>query len=280
MVVFPNCKINLGLHITAKRLDGYHDLETVFYPIALNDVLEVVRLNEASSLQNSSIQNIQFTSSGIPIDGDVTNNLCVKAYQLLQRDFPDLPPIQMHLHKIIPMGAGLGGGSADGAFALSLLQKKFHLTISEEQMIAYALQLGSDCPFFVINKPCFATGRGEIINPISLDLSDFAFVIVNPRIHISTGWAFNSITPKKPQVSIKDIIIQPITTWKNLLINDFELPAIQQFPIIGTIKDTLYDYGAVYSSMTGSGSTIFGIFHKKSLPEIQFQEDFFVETIL
>ncbi len=326
MVVFPNCKINLGLNILCKREDGYHDLETVFYPILLNDALEVVReqltadrlqitddssedevnikstlhnerltvnrlqitddlsediiTNTQSTLHNQqlTVNGIRLTTSGLPINGDDDNNLCVKAYYLLKKDFPFLPLIQMHLHKVIPMGAGLGGGSADGAFALKLLNDTFHLNLSSEQLIAYALQLGSDCPFFILNKPCFATGRGEVMEAIELDLSAYQFVIVNPQIHIGTGWAFGNITPKIPEQSIKDIIYQPINTWKDLLINDFEQPAINHYPKIGNIKAELYNHGAIYSSMTGSGSTVFGIYEKGREIELSFPKHYFVHT--
>ena len=165
-----------------------------------------------------------------------------------------------HLHKIIPMGAGLGGGSADGAFTLKLLNEKYQLNLSQKQLIGYATELGSDCPFFIINQPCYATGRGEILTPISLDLSAYKFVLVHPSIHINTKWAFEQLTPSKPSISINKIIDQPIKTWKELLVNDFEAPITKQYPIIGEIKHTLYQNGAIYASMTGSGSTVFGIF--------------------
>jgi len=192
MVVFPNCKINLGLRIIRKRNDGYHDLETVFYPIPLTDALEVIRVSGADT-------DIAFQSSGLPISGDSTNNLCVKAYQLLKKDFPQLGSVQMHLHKVIPMGAGLGGGSSDGAFALQLINDLFHLQLSKEQLIGYALQLGSDCPFFILNQPCFASGRGEKMEPVALDLSGYHFAIVNPGIHVNTGWAFSQLQLDKPK---------------------------------------------------------------------------------
>jgi len=268
MVVFPNCKINLGLNILRKREDGYHDLETVFYPIPLKDALEVVR-------GHLTVNSEQFTTSGLTIDGNTDNNLCIKAYHLLKKDFPSLPSIQMHLHKVIPMGAGLGGGSADGAFALKLLNDAFHLNLSNQQLIDYALQLGSDCPFFILNKPCFATSRGEVMEEIELDLSAHQFVIINPKIHIGTGWAFGNITPKIPNQSIKNIIQQPIDTWKDALINDFELPAIQHYPEIGDIKTELYNQGAIYSSMTGSGSTVYGIFEKGMQLKLSFPEHYF-----
>lgn len=299
MVAFPNCKINLGLNIIHKRNDGYHDLETVFFPVPLTDALEVVR-NEISSLKSQDTssknkeqrtQNLQatsnqqpatcnFSSTGLPINGSESDNLCVKAYQLLKQDFPDLPAIKMHLHKVIPMGAGLGGGSADGAFALKLLNDKFQLQLTTEQLIKYALQLGSDCPFFIINKPCFATSRGEIMQPINLNLSAYQLVLVNPQIHIGTGWAFSNITPKVPVTSIQTVIQQPVETWKEALVNDFQAPAIQQYPAIGEAIYQFYEQGAVYSAMTGSGSTVFGLFLKDVKPQLSFPENYFVHSTL
>ncbi|MBN9297169.1 MAG: 4-(cytidine 5'-diphospho)-2-C-methyl-D-erythritol kinase [Filimonas sp.] len=252
MVSFPNCKINLGLHITRKREDGYHDLETVFYPINLKDALEVVTTDGE----------LAFTTSGLTIDGNADSNLCLKAYHLLKADFPQLPSVKMHLHKAIPMGAGMGGGSADGAFTLRLLNSKYNLGLTTEQLIQYALQLGSDCPFFIINKPAYATGRGEVLEEITLDLSAYTFVIVNPGIHVNTGWAFSQLTPTQPKQSIRDIIQQPVETWKDVLVNDFEAAVIKRHPAIGDIKELLYNNGALYASMTGSGSTVFGLFPK------------------
>ena len=280
MVSFPNCKINLGLNIIRKRSDGYHDLETVFYPVLLRDALEVIKVQDTrfknKETNNQQPTTINFTSTGLPITGSTNDNLCVKAYQLLQQDFPELPAVQMHLHKVIPMGAGLGGGSADGAFALQLLNEKFQLKLTPQQLIDYALQLGSDCPFFIVNKPCFATGRGEIMQQIDLNLSAYQLIIINPKIHIGTGWAFGNITPKIPEKSIAEIIHQPIENWKEELINDFEKPAIYKYPEIGIIKETLYQQGAVYSAMTGSGSTVFGIFPKHQLLQFAFPEHYFV----
>ncbi|MDI9364257.1 MAG: 4-(cytidine 5'-diphospho)-2-C-methyl-D-erythritol kinase [Flavobacterium sp.] len=223
---------------------------------------------------------VNFTSTGLPINGAESDNLCVKAYQLLKQDLPDLPTVKMHLHKVIPMGAGLGGGSADGAFALQLLNNTFQLQLTTKQLIAYALQLGSDCPFFIINKPCFATSRGEIMQPINLDLSNYQLVLVNPKIHIGTGWAFSNITPQIPTISIQHIIGQPIETWKNVLVNDFQKPAIQQYPAIGKAIHQLYQQGAVYSAMTGSGSTVFGLFSKDAKPQLPFPENYFVYSTL
>lgn len=278
MIVFPNCKINLGLQILNKREDGFHNLETVFYPIPLRDALEVIR-----STDDKTEANINFKSTGLTIEGDSHNNLCIKAYKLFQKDFPMLPSIQMHLHKTIPMGAGLGGGSSDGAFALKLLNEKFQLGLSSQQLINYALQLGSDCPFFIINKPAFATGRGEVLEEVDLDLSAYHFAIVNPGIHVNTGWAFAQINidgsgrSKRPDP--KQIIQQPINTWKDQLINDFEEPVSKAHPEIASIKQQLYDAGALYASMSGSGSTIFGIFSKEQKPSISFSSSYFYQLI-
>jgi len=227
----------------------------VFYPVGIKDVLEIIH-------QHNETTEVELTCTGLSIDGNTSNNLCVKAYHLLKKDFPELPAIKMHLHKTIPMGAGLGGGSADGAFSLKLLNEKFQLNLSTDQLINYALQLGSDCPFFILNTPCYAEGRGEKLSPINLDLSNYQFLIINPGIHINTGWAFSQIQPKQPVKFIKEIITQPIETWKNELFNDFEEAVFDAYPEIRSIKENLYSQGAVYSSMTGSGSTVFGIFNK------------------
>ncbi len=259
MLSFPNCKINLGLNILRKRSDGYHDLETVFYPIPLTDVLELVECDQPG-----------FQLSGLKVEGNPDDNLCLKAYHLLKQDFPHLPAVSFHLLKAIPIGAGLGGGSADGAFMLKLLNQKFRLTLTEQQLIDYALQLGSDCPFFIVNKPSFATGRGEKIEPVELDLSPYKFVIVNPGIHISTKEAFSKLVPAVPAKCIKEIIQQPLTTWKNELVNDFEKPFFQLHPAIESIKTQLYNAGAVYASMTGSGSTVYGIFEKSTRISLSF----------
>jgi 4-diphosphocytidyl-2-C-methyl-D-erythritol kinase len=272
MINFPNCKINLGLNIIRKRTDGYHDLETVFYPIAIHDVLEMIQNNTNCSMAGIKSNELQteLSCSGLTIDGDQQNNLCIKAYQLLKKNFPDLPSVKMHLHKNIPMGAGLGGGSADGAFALQLLNDKFQLHLSQQQLMDYALQLGSDCPFFIDNKPCFASSRGEKMESIKLDLSAYSFVIINPKIHISTAWAFSHIQPQLPETSIKEIIALPITAWKDILMNDFEKPVMQEYPVIKKIKEDLYNAGAIYASMSGSGSTMFAIFEKSSAPQFSF----------
>ena len=269
MIVFPNCKINLGLRILRKRSDGFHDLETVFYPLQLRDALEIVSVEKKT----------QYTNTGMLIEGKKDDNLCIKAYQLLKNDFPQLPDLQIHLHKAIPVGAGLGGGSSDGAFTLKLLNKKFNLGLSVDQLLDYALRLGSDCPFFIVNKPCFATGRGEFLEVIKADLSEYKIVLVNPGVHVSTLWAFTQITPSLPDKSIKEIIEQPIATWKDELKNDFEEPIFKAHPEIKAIKEQLYEAGAIYSGMSGSGSAIYGIFKKEKSIKTPFPENYFIKEL-
>lgn len=264
MVLFPNCKINLGLNIVRKREDGYHDLETVFYPVLLCDALEAVK---------GKSEGIHFSVTGLPVTGRESDNLCVKAWHLLQKDFPALPSMEMHLHKTIPMGAGLGGGSADGAFALQLINTLCGLGLSQEQLIRYAIQLGSDCPFFILNQPCFAAGRGEKMQELVLDLPAYRFVLVNPGIHISTREAFTGIHPAIPPKSIRTIMQQPIETWKQELVNDFETPVFALHPQLAAIKEELYRQGATYASMTGTGSTIFGLFPRKCRPVFNFEKN-------
>ena len=283
MIVFPNCKINLGLRILRKRIDGYHDLETIFYPLPFYDVLEIIPNtgNEMPDSGNKSdTSSILFSGTGLLIDGNVTENLCVKAWHLLKKDFPQLPEIQMHLHKAIPTGAGLGGGSADAAYTLRLLNKQFQLNLSTEQLLNYSMQLGSDCPFFIIDKPCFATGRGEIMEPVTINLSAYKLFIVNPGIHINTAKAFSGITPALPCKSVKEIIQQPVTTWKNELINDFEKNIFIDHPEIDAIKKKLYDCGALYASMTGSGSTVYGILEKDKIIKPGFPAGYFIKELI
>ncbi len=270
MILFPNCKINLGLYITHKRADGFHNLQTIFYPVLLQDALEIVESSDEE--QPASI-----TITGLPID-TTSDNICTKAYQLLKKDF-DLPPIKIHLHKTIPIGAGLGGGSADAAFTLLLLNKKFNLQIPENSLLDYALQLGSDCPFFIKNKPCLATGRGEKMKEIKLDLSSYKMVLVNPGIHINTGWAFSQIEPKENRISLMEIINQPVPHWKDQLRNDFENAIFFHHPSIAAIKNDLYNTGAAYASMTGTGSTVFALFQKENNPVFNFPDNYFVRWI-
>lgn len=276
MVIFPNCKINLGLRIVRKRNDGYHDLETIFYPIQLYDVLEIIRNPKHQTAISPAVQ---FSTSGIPVNGKTDDNLCIKAFNLLQKDFPRLPAIQMHLHKVIPLGAGLGGGSADAAFTLSLLNKQFNLALSPGQLTSYALQLGSDCPFFILNTPSYATGRGEVLQPASINLDEYKFIIVNPGIHITTALAFSNITPALPAKSLQDISRQPIETWKDEMINDFEKPIFRLHPEIEQIKKNLYANGAVYASMSGSGSTVYGILKKNKEVVLNLPPSYFVKEL-
>lgn len=275
MITFPNCKINLGLNILRKRSNGYHDLETIFYPLPITDTLEIVEWKELD--RNTPIP---FSTSGLSIKGDTSSNICVKAYRLLKREFPELPFVQMHLHKIIPSGAGLGGGSADAAFTLMLLNKKFGLGLSSRQLISFAGELGSDCPFFIINKPCFAGGTGEQLEEIDLDLSAYKFVVVNPGIHVDTGRAFLNITPAIPEKAIKDIIKLPIERWKDDLKNDFERPIFKKHTEVVEIKDELYRLGALYASMSGSGSTVYGIFKKEQSLSFSFPDEWFVKELI
>ena len=272
MVTFPNCKINLGLHILAKRDDGFHDIETVFYPIHFKDALELITHTNGNT-------EVDFTATGLAVDGKPEDNLCIKAYHLLKKDFPQLPHVKIHLHKTIPMGAGLGGGSANAAFMLKLLNQKFNLNLSTPKLLNYSYQLGSDCPFFIINKSCFATGRGEKLEEIPLDLSAYKIVLITPGVHINTGWAFSQIKPALSKKSIKEIIKQPIETWKDELTNDFENPVFTSHPQIKEIKDTLYQQGALYAAMSGSGSTVFGIFNTEPNNQNKYPVNYFVKVL-
>jgi 4-diphosphocytidyl-2-C-methyl-D-erythritol kinase len=255
MICFPNAKINIGLNITSKRSDGFHEIESIFYPIRnLQDALEIVENNEND--------NIEFTSSGILIPGNNADNLCVKAYHLIKQ-ICDVPPIKIHLHKHIPIGAGMGGGSADAAFFIQLINSKFNINLSYQQMFDVAITLGSDCAFFLNNKPCFVTGRGEILQPINLDLSNYKIVIVHPNIHISTKEAYSGVVPKKSEKYLLNDIQKPVEEWKDFICNDFENSIFEKYPQLHNIKQQLYAQGASYASMSGSGSTMFGLFKKQ-----------------
>ncbi len=255
MILFPPAKINLGLRILRKRADGFHDLDTLFYPIGLTDVLEI-----SPNPTGKGVNTVQMKITGLELPGSNEDNLCIKAWKLLKADFPELPAVQMHLHKIIPTGAGLGGGSADGAYALRGLNEKYKLGLSSEQLIGYAGQLGSDCPFFIYDGSCLGSGRGDILEPISFSLRGYYMVLVNPGIHISTKEAFAGITPQENNKPVREVISQPIETWQSELINDFETSIFPHYPKIKEIKDQLISSGAVYASMSGSGSTVYGLF--------------------
>ena len=250
MICFPNAKINLGLNITDRRADGYHNLESIFYPVRLHDALEVIESDELS-----------FTSSGLTIPGNADSNLCLKAYHLLAADF-SLPAVHIHLHKHIPIGAGLGGGSADAAFFLKLMNDKFELGLSVEQLETYASRLGADCAFFIKNKPAFATGIGDQLQEISLDLSSYYLILVTPDVHISTAEAYRGVNPATPVYSLLESIQKPVSMWKNFIANDFEKHLFKAYPQIQALKSSLYEAGAVYATMTGSGSSVVGIFEK------------------
>ena len=263
MITYPNAKINLGLNIVEKRSDGYHNLETVFYPINLQDALEVNLLEGE--------EEFSLKVSGVPIEGEPENNLVVKAYRLLKKDYPEMPAIDIHMYKHIPTGAGLGGGSADAAFMIKLLNEKFKLNLSIEKMEEYAAILGADCAFFIQNKPVFATGIGNIFEPIQLSLKGYYLVLVKPDIFVSTKDAFAHIIPTQPTQSLKEIIRMPVETWRATMKNDFEDSVFQKFPEIAAIKDKLYDLGAVYASMSGSGSSVYGIFRE----QVEFVDEIF-----
>lgn len=264
MITFPNAKINLGLNIVEKRPDGYHNLETVFYPVPVEDALEVNILNE-------STQKFRLHQAGLEITGKAENNLVVKAYKLLDERF-NLPPVDIHLFKHIPSGAGLGGGSSDAAYMLKLLNEKFNLKLSDENLEEYAARLGADCAFFIRNAPTYAEGIGNIFSPISLSLKGYQIVLVKPDIFVSTRDAFAQIKPHRQEIPLKEVIKQPIEEWKERMVNDFEESVFPQFPAIKEIKEKLYEAGAIYAAMTGSGSSVFGLFKPEDNKSVK--EDF------
>jgi len=264
MICFPNAKINLGLFVTEKRADGYHNLETLFYPIKLHDVLEIIENKE-------SREAYLWSSSGIKIDGNPADNLCIKALMLLKKDFR-IPSIKIHLHKVVPFGAGLGGGSADAAFTLITLNQMFKLGLTDDQLAQYAKQIGADCPFFIYNKPCIAKGIGNEFEFQDLQLPGKYIQLIKPDIHISTPEAYRGIKPKLPKESILHILNKPVEEWKDNLINDFEASVFPNHTSIEDIKKQMYDNGAIYSSMTGSGAAVFGIFEDE--PDYTFKNCF------
>ena len=273
MITFPNAKINLGLNITEKRPDGYHNLETVFYPVPLEDALEITILNDSK-------QKFALHQSGLEISGEPENNLVVKAYLLLDREF-QLPPIDIYLYKHIPSGAGLGGGSADAAFMLKLLNEKFHLHLTDEKLEEYAAMLGADCAFFIKNKPTFAEGIGNVFSPVDLSLKGNQLVLVKPDTFVSTREAFSFIRPRHLEHSLKEIIKRPVNEWKDNMLNDFEESVFPQYPVIEDIKKELYRKGAVYAAMSGSGSSVFGLFNpEEEIADLDFGQAFCFQTKL
>ncbi len=260
MICFPNAKINLGLNIVSRRNDGFHNLETIFYPINIKDGLEIIN--------SDSQEEYQFFQTGIKIDGDPSKNIVIKAFDLVKNHSNiNIPNIDIYLLKKIPTGAGLGGGSSDAAFILKLLNETYNLGIPINELAELALQIGADCPFFLYNKPAFASGIGSQLKPINLDLSDMYFLIVKPDVFISTKEAYSMVTTKAPILSLQDIVSRPLYEWKELMKNDFEDPIFKKYPQICKIKQQLYELGATYASMSGSGSSLYGIFYEK--PDFQ-----------
>ena len=273
MICFPNAKINLGLNITEKRSDGFHNIETVFYPVDWCDALEAIE----NKNYLTGDEKLSLTITGISIEGNASDNIIHKAYNLIDAKYK-LPPVKACLHKVIPMGAGLGGGSADGAFFIKMLNDKFSLNLTIEEQINYAKQLGSDCAFFIKNKAVFASEKGDVFMPVTIDLSRHYIILIYPAIHSNTALAYKGITPAKPERGIKDIISQPITAWKSTLTNDFERNLFAQYPELEGIKNKLYNSGALYASMSGSGSAMYGIFEKDiDVKELGFSNHYLIK---
>jgi len=264
MILFPHCKINLGLSIENKRPDGFHNIKTILYPIDLMDVLEINTSDESQ---------ISMTMSGIPIQGNIQSNLCVRAYELINKDF-HLPAVNIHLHKAIPHGAGLGGGSSDAAFTIKMLNSKFNLGLSNEQMKLYASELGSDCAFFIENKAVVAKGKGDIFEKTDISLQNYYILIVKPDVCVNTSEAYQWIKPQNAEIDIESILKLPIESWKEWLVNDFEESVFKKYPVIRSIKELFYKSGAVYAAMSGSGAAVYGIFQEPpTLPS--FSESYF-----
>ena len=258
MISFPHCKINLGLHVLSKRSDGYHNIETCFYPVQRTDILEVIPSDKFS-----------FTQSGLKVDSQEEDNLCVKAFRLFQREF-GIGEVKIHLHKIVPMGAGLGGGSSDAAFTLRLLNQVFDLKLSVEELKRLASTLGSDCSFFMEDQPMIGTDRGEVLAPAAISLKGYHLALVKPDIHVSTAEAYSGIEPKQPENSIQEILKFPVPEWKERLTNDFEKSIFKKYPAIKDVKENLYSLGAIYSSMSGSGASVFGVFERPIVLKKEF----------
>ena len=259
MINFPIAKINLGLNVVEKRPDGYHNLQTVFYPVPIKDALEVQMMDDAFP----SVYDCDLKVTNMTIDGDEQRNLVVRAYQLLKQDFPTLPRIHTHLWKGIPTQAGMGGGSSDCAYMLLLLNQMFQLGLTNEQLISYAAKLGADCAFFILSRPCYAEGIGEKLQPIDLSLSGYHIAVVRPNIPVPTKEAFSRIHPHYPTQNCREVVTQPVETWRETLVNDFEESVFALHPEIGAIKQQLYDMGATYAAMSGSGSALFGLFKEQ-----------------
>ena len=275
MIAFPQAKINLGLNVVERRPDGYHNLETVFYPVPLCDALE---LHEMETNFPSDID-CDLKVTGICIEGDERRNLVVRAYELLKQEFPNLPRVHAHLHKVIPTQAGMGGGSSDGAAMLRMLNRHFELGLTDDELISRAAKLGADCAFFILERPAYAEGIGERLQPIALSLKGWYLAVVKPPISVSTKEAFALVSPCRPAVNCLDVVQQPVETWRDNLVNDFEQSVFAQYPQIREVKDQLYALGAVYSCMSGSGSAVFGLFREHIELAGHFP-DMFTSTIL
>jgi 4-diphosphocytidyl-2-C-methyl-D-erythritol kinase len=271
MICFPNAKINLGLHIVSKRPDGYHAIETIFYPVGLKDALEIIP--QDSSAPSSNEKRFRFFPSGIPIKGKTEDNMVIKAFNLLATE-KQIPPIDIYLLKKIPFGAGLGGGSSNAAFMLKLLNATFALGYSDDHLRDFATQLGADCAFFIKNKPAYAFGIGNELEEIDLCLDAYYWALVKPPFNVSTKDAYAMITPHRPEITLKEIVKKPVSEWKNRMKNDFEIPVFKKYPQLCSIKEKLYEQGAVYASMSGSGSTLFGLFEKPPQLENIFPDCF------
>jgi 4-diphosphocytidyl-2-C-methyl-D-erythritol kinase len=272
MICFPNAKINLGLNIVEKRSDGFHNIETVFYPMNWCDALEVI---ENKGFQKGN-EKINLSLSGIVVEGNTQDNLITKAYTLIDATH-DLPPVKVHLHKNIPMGAGLGGGSSDAAFFIKLLNDKFSLNLSAIEQVNFAKQLGSDCAFFMENKPVYASGKGDVFSEVKIDLSQYCIVVVYPAVHSNTALAYKGVVPVKPQKNIQSIIASEIKNWKEELTNDFEKTIFLQHPELQSIKNTFYTKGALYASMSGSGSALYGVFKNDiDVKEFNFPNNYLI----
>lgn len=266
MITFPDCKINLGLHVLRRRADGFHDIETAMVPVpGLCDALEILRADAPGCT---------FTSSGRAIDAPAEKNLCVRAYERM-RARHGIGGVKMHLHKHIPFGAGLGGGSADAAFALKMLDELFGLALPAEELKALAAELGSDTAFFIDNRPALAEGRGEVLSPLDLDLSGYTLYIVKPPFGVSTAEAYAGVVPREPERPLTELLAGDIRTWKEALKNDFEPIVFRKHPAIAALKERLYDRGALYAAMSGSGSAVFGIFGGEA-EGLAFPEGYFV----
>jgi 4-diphosphocytidyl-2-C-methyl-D-erythritol kinase len=255
MIGFPQAKINLGLSVLSKRADGFHNLETIYYPLPFCDVLEFIPASTPA-----------FILSGLSLPDDSNDNLVLRAYKKVKKQFPQIGPLEVHLHKAIPSGAGLGGGSADAACMLKLLNDYFNLNISREKLEYFALELGSDCPFFLQSSPCYARGRGEILEPVPLDLSGYSILLVHPERPVSSAWAFSRIRVYSEKADLRGLISEPVDRWTGRLLNDFEKPVFEEFPDLQSIKEQLYAAGALYASLSGSGSSLYGIFKKDGIP--------------